>query len=157
MSLPQRLAIRWRTLRPVLLKGALVLGIVFAFIEVGVRVLPPDAVHYDVQEYTNGELIFSRSGIVTDPATISQWRAAVTSIPSPTNETLISALIHAWRKDEMCAPLGSTVVSYVFVWHGFPTESVTSLPVCGPLCMISSGGIPDPRTFIVSVLPPIPS
>src|SRR5579884_1643151 len=156
VRMSERLATLRRNLRPILFKGALVLVIVLALFEITIRVLPPDAVQYDVQEYTNGELVFSRSGTVTDPTTIAQWRAAVTASPSPTNETLIDALIHAWRKDEICAPLSSATVSYVFLWHGFTTEAVTSLPVCGPVCTISSGGIPDPRTYDVSILPPLP-
>ncbi len=150
----QRLTTLWHNTRPVLLKGGLIVIILFALFEIGVRVLPPDAVQYDVEANTDGRVTLSQSGIMTDPTTIAQWRAAVTA--SPTNETLIGALIHAWRKDEICAPLSTFTASYVFLWHGLPLESVTLLSICGEESTISSGGIPDPRTYNMPILLPAP-
>jgi len=73
-------------------------------------------------------------------------RAAVTETPS--GHLLIGTLF----SQNTCAPLSYETVSYVFLWHGIAIEAVSSLSVCTEEYMISSGGLPDPRTYFVAQL-----
>lgn len=150
----QRLATTWRKARPLFGKGGLVLLCGVALFEAGMRLLPPDAMRYEIQVSVNGGPPATASGTVTDPATIASWRAAVTATPS--GRSLISTLVSSWRRQDECSPLAYWTVSYDFYWHGLPTESVSTLPVCGEDYMVSSGGIPDPRTYLVPLLVPTP-
>ena len=118
----------------------------FVLFEVGVRLITPDAVRYDVQVTTNGGPPITRTGTITDPNTIARWRAAVTETPS--GHLLIGTLF----SQNTCAPLSYETVSYVFLWHGIAIEAVSSLSVCTEEYMISSGGLPDPRTYFVAQL-----
>jgi hypothetical protein len=121
----------------------LLLAVAFTVFEIGVHLLPPDAVHYAAQETINGETVFTKSGTITDPATIARWRAAMPETPSGK---------FLWQQGGTCAPLGYYTATYVFLWHGLPIEVVSSLPGCGEQYEISSGGIPDPHTYYVARL-----
>ncbi len=138
-----RMAASQRSRRALVVAMALLLVAAFIALEIGVRLLPPDAVRYAAQQTTNGETVFTKSGTITDPATIARWRAAMTKTPSG---------IFLWQQGGTCAPLGYYTATYVFLWHGLPIEVVSSLPGCGEQYEISSGGIPDPRTYYVAEL-----
>lgn len=127
-----------RNHRATIARAAILLGAVLVAFEVGVRLLTPDTVWYEAQSTTNGNLDFTTSGTVTDAATIAPWRAAMTETPSGK---------FLWQSGGTCAPHSA---SYVFLWHGLPLEVVTSLPRCGDQYEITSGGIPDPRTYVVT-------
>ena len=137
--------------RKVILLVCLLFVAAFALFEVGVRLLPADAVQYEIQTYFNGDLVSTRAGTITDPATVARWRAAVTAQPS--GESLVGTLIAQQRGEIMCAGgLSSSSASYVFLWHGLPIESVSPLPICYARYMISSGGIPAPGTYFIDPL-----
>lgn len=136
--------------RQVVVKVCLLLLAAFIIFEIGVRLLPADAVRYEVQVSTNGGPVTTRTGTITDPATVARWRAAVTAKPS--GELLIGTLIGQWRRQYNCSVLSYSSASYVFLWHGLPIEAVSSLPVCTEPYAISSGGIFDPRTYYLTQL-----
>lgn len=117
----------------------------FAVFEIGVRLLPPDAVRYETQLSNNGGPAITQTGTITDPATIARLRAEATGKPS--GQLLIGTLIGQARGQEACAPLSYYSATYVFLWHGVTVESFSSLPTCDEQYAISSGGIPDPRTY----------
>ncbi len=123
---------------------------VFVLFEVGVRLITPDAVRYDMQVTTNGGPAITQTGTITDPKIIARWRAEVTQTPS--GQLLLGTLIREWREQDNCAPLSEFTASYVFLWHGIVIEAVSSLPVCTEEYMISSGGLPDPRTYFGPLL-----
>ena len=131
--------------RQIVVKVCLLLLAAFAIFEIGVRLLPADAVRYGVQVSTNGGPVTRETGAITDPATVARWRAAVTA--NPASELLIGLLIGLWREQYSCSASGTFDASYDFLWHGLPIESATLLPVCFERYQISSGGIFDPRTY----------
>ena len=133
--------------RQIAVKVCLLLLAAFAIFEIGVRLLPADAVRYEVQVSTNGGPVITKSGTITDPATVARWRAEVTA--NPASELRIGILIGQWREQYTCSVLSYFGASYVFLWHGLPIESVSLLPVCFERYQISSGGIVDPRTYNV--------
>ncbi|HEY1390866.1 MAG TPA: hypothetical protein VGF38_20190 [Ktedonobacterales bacterium] len=133
--------------RQVAVRLCLFLLAAFALFEIGVRLLPADAVRYQVQVSTNGGPVTTKTGTITDPATVARWRDEVTA--NPASELLIGLLIGQWREQYSCSGLGTFDASYVFLWHGLPIESVSLLPVCFERYQISSGGIVDPRTYNV--------
>lgn len=143
----RRVAAFWRKYRPILLRILLILVAVLVVFEVGIRLLTPDTVRYDLQVSTNGGPTITRTGTITNPTTIARWRAAV--LETPSGHLLIGTLIREWQKQINCAPLSYATASYVFLWHGLVMESVASLPVCTEEYTISSGGLPDPRTYFV--------
>ncbi len=136
--------------RQVVVRVCLLLLAAFAIFEIGVRLLPADTVQYVIQISNNGGPVISRTGTITDPATVARWRAEVTAKPS--GELLIGTLIGQWRGQYNCSVLSYTSASYVFHWHGLPTESDSTLPVCTEPYAISSGGIFDPRTYYLTQL-----
>ena len=136
--------------RKVILLICLALVAVFVLFEVGVRLLPADAVQYEVQVSTNGGSVITRTGAITDPETVARWRAAVTADPS--GQSLVGTLIAQQRGEITCAPLSSAAASYIFLWHGWPIESASTLPVCTETSMISRGGIPDLGTYNIELL-----
>ena len=138
-----RMAASQRNWRTLFVRIALLLVAAFAVFEIGVRLLPPDAVRYAAQETLNGEIVFTKSGTITNPATIARWRAAMTATPSGK---------FLWQQGGTCAPSGAYTATYVFLWHGLPIEVVSSLTGCRADYGISSGGIPDPRTYYVARL-----
>lgn len=117
----------------------------FTVFEIGVRLLPPDTVRYEIQIATNGSPAITQTGTITDPATIARLRAEVTAKPS--GQLLIGTLIGQWRGQDTCAPLSYYSATYVFLWHGVTIEAFSSLPTCDEQYAVSSGGLPDPRTF----------
>lgn len=131
------------TPRGIIVRVALLLAIVFALFEIGIRLLPPDALQYSEVETINGTVTFSTSGTITDPATIAEWQADVTATPSDR---------FIWQTNATCAPLSEYSASYTFLWHGLPIEVVSQLPSCLPLYEVSSGGIPNPRAYNVGFL-----
>ena len=100
-----RMAASQRSRRVLVVAMALLLVAAFIALEIGVRLLPPDAVRYAAQQTTNGETVFTKSGTITDPATIARWRAAMTKTPSG---------IFLWQQGGTCAPLGYYTATYVF-------------------------------------------
>jgi hypothetical protein len=127
-----------------------VVAVFVLFFEVGVRLITPDALQYDVQVTNNGGPIITRTGTITNPTTIAGWRAQVTQTPS--GQWLPGTLIREWRKQDLCAPLSNVTASYTFLWHGMVIEQVSSLPVCTEEHAISRGGLPDLRTYFVPLL-----
>jgi len=136
--------------RKVILLVCLGLVVALVLFEIGVRLLPADAVQYEIQTYFNGDLVSRRAGTITDPATVARWRAAITAQPS--GESLVGTVIAQQRGEILCAGLGATIASYVFLWHGLPIESVSALPTCIARYMISRGGIPDLGTYLIDPL-----
>ena len=126
----------------------LLLVALFAVFEIGVRLLPPDAVRYETQLSTNGGPAIMKTGTITDPAAIAGLRAEATAQPS--GHLLIGTLISQWRGQNTCAPLSYYSATYVFLWHGIAIETLSSLPTCDEQYTVSSGGIPDPRTYYVA-------
>jgi hypothetical protein len=122
---------------------AVALAIVLTGYEIAVRQVSPDAVSYDVRETTNGTVVFAKSGTITDPATVTKWRMAVTHQPS---ERFV------WQLGGNCAPLTTYTGRYVFLWHGWPIETAASAPTCGDLYVVTRGGLPDPHLYLVAWL-----
>ena len=139
-----------RNWRKVILLVCLALVAAFVIFEIGVRLLPVDAVQYEIQVSNNGGPVITKIGTITDPATVARWRAAVTAEPS--GQSLVGTLIAQQRGEITCAPLSSAAASYIFLWHGWPIESVSTLPVCTETSMISRGGIPDLGTYNIELL-----
>ena len=67
---------------------------------------------------------------------------------TPFRHLLIGTLI----SQDTCAPLSYQTASYVFLWHGIALEEVSSLPACDEEYQIWTGGLPDPRTYLVTQL-----
>ncbi len=136
----QSVASRRNWLRKLVAMALLIVALVAVF-EIGVRLLTPDAVHYETQLTNNGGPAITKSGTITDPATVARWHAAATATPS-------GKLLFG-QGPGTCAPLSYYSASYVFLWHGLTLETVATLPVCGEQYEISSGGLPDLRTYYV--------
>lgn len=136
----------WR--RALAVIAALALG--FVVFEVGVRIVPPDAVSYDIQtiEPFGPEGPHSH-GVVTDPATIARWRAAMTAHPS---RPLIEGYLARWQ-GVGCSYGTVTVAAYTFTWRGLPVEVVSPGPGCVGGYQVSSGGLPDWNTYLLDPLP----
>jgi hypothetical protein len=140
----------WGNRRAVIPLVCVALVAASALPEIGVRLLPADAVQYEIQTSFNGGPVITRTGTLTDPATVARWRSAVTAQPS--GESLVGTLIAQQRAEIMCSGSGGSFASYVFLWHGLPIESVSVLPTCVARYMISRGGIPDLGTYIIDPL-----
>jgi len=121
---------------------ALLLVVLFVAFEIGVRLVTPDELQYSVVQTTNGYTDFSFTRTITDPATVARWRAAMTATPSGQ---------HIWQRGGDCAG-GLTFydISYTFLWHGLPVETVNLLPSCAQRFEVSRGGIPDLRSYSIS-------
>ncbi len=145
-----RWAKRRGTRRRVITLACLLLVAAFVLFEIGVRLLPADAVQYEIQTSFNGGPVITRAGTITDPATVARWRAAMTVQPS--GESLVGTMIAQQRREITCAGLGSSSATYVFLWHGLPIESVSALPTCIARYMISSGGITALGTYEIDPL-----
>jgi hypothetical protein len=117
--------------------------------EIGVRLLPPDAVRYTIQTINPDGSDTTVSGTITDPATIARWRAAMTARP---NGTLIKSYQLRWQGNG-CAPLTLTLATYTYTWHGLPVEVVSVGPGCGGVYQVTSGGTPDWNTYVIDPLP----
>ena len=113
-----------------------------AALEISVRQITPDELQYSVVQTTFGHTDFSFSRTITDPATVARWRAAMTATPSGQ---------YIWQTGGACAG-GVTFynISYTFLWHGLPVETVDLLPSCAQRFEVSSGGIPDLHSYNVS-------
>lgn len=113
----------------------------FAVFEIGVRLLPPDEVRYTYVDQFNGTVISTQSGTITDPAAVAQWQADTTATPSGK---------YIWQATNWtCSQPYPISATYIFLWHVFPIEVVTSGLGCGDQYEISIGGVPDPQTFDV--------
>ncbi|HEX8996016.1 MAG TPA: hypothetical protein VF812_08290 [Ktedonobacterales bacterium] len=128
---------------------ALVAAAFFAF-QIVVRLLTPDAVRYQSRLSNNGQPAITKTGTITDAATVARWRALVTARPS--GKLIFAALMGQWQGTDTCAPLSVYQASYVFLWHGVPIEVVSTLQSCDSSYMVSRGGIPDPRTYLIEPL-----
>lgn len=123
------------------------LVVVFATFEVGVRLLPPDAVQVSAREYYADRPVRDGvfGGTFTDPVTVARWRAAMTAKP---DGLLINSYVAQWQ--------GATcrgryvVATYTFTWHGLPVEVISTEPSCAGSYQVSSGGIPDWYTYSLS-------
>ena len=140
----------WGNRRKVVLLVCLALVAALVLFEIGVRLLPADAVQYEIQEAADGGPVITGAGTITDPATVARWRAAITAQPS--GESLVGTLIAQQRGEIMCSGSGGSFASYTFLWHGLPIESVSALPTCIARYMISRGGIPDLGTYLIDPL-----
>ncbi len=145
-----RLEAIWGTRRRALMTICLLLVAAFAVFEIGVRLLPADAVQYKIQVSNNGSPTITRTGTITDTATVARWRAAVTADPS--GQFLVGVLIAQRRGEITCAPLSYITASYVFLWHGLTVEAVSSLQTCDEQYTISRGGLPDLGAYYVTLL-----
>jgi hypothetical protein len=132
-----------------------VLVVAFVAFEVGVRLLQPDAVSYQIERFPNpystgsGGQYSAVSGTITDPATVARWRAAMTAKPA---EPIANSYLRSWWQDIYC--IGPTFATYTFTWHGLPVEVVSDAPAaCGESLQISRGGIPDWNTYTIDPLP----
>ena len=128
---------------------------VFAVFEVGVRLLPPDAVQYEIRTGINGGKITTTTGVMTDSATVARWRAAL--LAEPSGQSLLDFYVAKWQGRDMCRRLGLYSATYRFTWHGMPVEVVSPAPApnCGGkgVYQVSSGGVPDWNTYVVDPLP----
>jgi hypothetical protein len=140
----------WGNRRKVILLICLVLVASVVLFEIGVRLLPADAVQYEVQGSNNGDSVITRTGTITDSVAVARWRDDVTG--SQSGQFLIGTLIAQSREEITCSTLGYYSASYVFLWHGLPIESVSSLGTCDEQYMISRGGLPDLQTHYVEHL-----
>ena len=124
---------------------ALLLVVAFVAFEVGVRLVTPDAVRYTAVDQFHGTVYSSTSGTITDPATVAQWQADMTANPSG------KYVWQGWHST--CAGTDPYSYTYTFLWHGLPVEVVTQAPFCaGGLYQISSGGVTDPRAYLIPTL-----
>ena len=121
---------------------ALLLVVVFAAFEIGVRLVTPDEVQYTAVAQFDGTVYSSTSGTITDPATVARYRAAMTATPSG------KYVWQGWHST--CAGTDPFSYTYTFLWHSLPVEVVSQAPFCtGDQYQISSGGITDPRTYLI--------
>lgn len=138
---------RWQ--RRLILVAAIAVAVFVAF-EVGVRLAQPDAVQYETRSSIDGGPVTIRAGTVTDSVRVAKWRAAMTAQSG--RRLLPEAYVHAWLRLNTCAPLGYYAATYRFTWHGLPVEVVSPAPSCGyGLYEISSGGLTDPRTYLIDI------
>jgi len=139
-----RQAIFPHTRRGLIVRLAIVaLIVLFVAFEIGVRLLPPDAVHYTTQVVApTGQVFSSTSGTITDPAMVAHYRAAMTARPSG------KYVWQTWRQVS-CGGFDPYSATYTFLWHGLPIEVVTRASRCADTYEISSGGFPDPRIYDV--------
>ncbi|HEX9037499.1 MAG TPA: hypothetical protein VF808_10965 [Ktedonobacterales bacterium] len=126
------------------------LALLVAAFEAGIRLVPPDAVAYDIQTIEPAGPPGPRlRGVVTDPATIAHWRAAMTAHPGG---TLPGAYVRRWQ-GVSCSFGTQVLAAYTFTWHGLPVEVVRGGVGCDPGYQISSGGLPDWNTYLIDPLP----
>ncbi len=125
------------------------LVVVFVAFEVGVRLLPPDAVQYTIQTVNPNGPGSTVSGAITDPATVARWRAAMTARP---RMSLKDSYIARWQ-GAGCSFGTYSFATYIFTWHGLPVEVVSPGPSCAGGYQVSSGGIPDWNTYFIDPLP----
>ena len=94
---------------------------------------------YSVLKMASGQTDFVLSGTIIDPA---RWRVGMTATPSG------KFVWQGWHST--CAGMDPFSYTYTFLWHGLPVEVVTQAPFCtGDQYQISSGGITDPRTYLI--------
>ena len=142
---------RWLFTRRRVLSIIAALALAFVAFEVGVRLLPPDAVSYETQSSVNGGPVTVTSGTINDPSTVRRWYVAM--MARPTGRSLLDLDIAHWQGRDTCAPLGYYAGAYRFTWHGLPVEVVSPGPTCAGDYQISSGGIPDWNTYVIDPLP----
>jgi hypothetical protein len=137
------------TRRRILVSIAILALLLIGF-EVGVRLMPPDEVSYDIQTIEpSGPPDPHLHGVITDPVTVARWRAVMTAQP---DSLLISAYIERWQ-GVGCASGTYFVATYRFTWHGLPVEVVSPGPSCAAGFQVTSGGISDWNTYIIDPLP----
>ncbi len=127
------------------LVGIAALVVVFAAFEVGVRLLPPDAMQYTVETVNPAGPGAAVSGTITGSVMVARWRAAMTAKP---DELLIASYLAA--AGAACAGGTYSVATYTFTWHGLPVEVVSTGPkgACGPdEFQVWRGVIPDWYTY----------
>ena len=146
---------QWLTRRRVL--GMLRLALLpFFLFEVGIRLVPPDAVQ--VTSTAWGVSGYGPTGVgptitqtVTDPREIARVRDAISA-------GLTSQV--AWFPGPVICNGGfGESVTYRFTWHGIPVEEATSRSTnCGDMVIlaVSSGGVTDPFRYQVESPPLVP-
>lgn len=125
------------------------LVVFFAVFEVGVRLMPPDAVQYTIQTINPAGPGTTVSGTITDPVTVARWRAAMTERP---DGAIASSYLARWQ-GVGCSYGTITIATYTFTWHGLPVEVVSPGPSCLGGYQVSSGGILDWNAYIIDPLP----
>lgn len=134
---------RWR--RNALIGLAVALALLVAF-EVSIRQITPDAVQYQIVTYPLMGHERERTGVVTDPATIATWRAAVSA---QSDKRLWDAYLSDWS-GAGCSYGTITSGTLRFTWHGLPVEVASPGPGCAWVWLqVSSGGLPDPHLHLV--------
>lgn len=125
---------------------ALALALFVAY-EVGVRMVTPDAVQYEIVTVQPAGPGSTQSGTITDPATIAQWRAAMTAHPT---KSLSDAYFSAWGGTG-CSVGTVEHTTVRFTWHGLPVEVVSPGPGCALMSSeVWRGGLPDPQIYLVN-------
>lgn len=144
---------RFFTRRRILVTIAIV-ALLFVAFEIGVRLLPPDAVSYRIDEHNltaTGIVVTTISGTVTAPKTVARWRTALTD--QPPAQSLFGIYLSNWEGTDTCSRGGYDIATYRFTWHGLPVAVVSTAPSCAGRMQISSGGIPDWNTYLIDPLP----
>ena len=125
------------------------LALAFLAFEVGVRLLPPDAVQYTIQTINPIGPDTAMNGTISDPATVARWRAAMTERP---DGAITSSYLARWQ-GVGCSYGSITFATYSYTWHGLPVEVVSPGPSCPGGYQVSSGGILDWNAYIIDPLP----
>lgn len=135
----------WLVQRRMVTLGMAVALALFVAFEVSVRLVTPDAVQYQIVTINPVGPSSTRSGTITDPATVTRWRAAMTAHPI---ERLSDAYFTAWWGNG-CSYGTVEVATARFTWHGLPVEAVLPGPGCASGTLLSSGGLPSLQTYLV--------
>lgn len=136
---------RWLVQRRRVALGMTMALALFVAFEVSVRLVTPDAVRYQIVTINPVGPGSTRSGTITDPATVMRWRAAMTAQPV---ERLSDAYFTAWWGNG-CSYGTVEVATARFTWHGLPVETVSPGPGCAGGTILSSGGLPSLQTYLV--------
>ena len=126
---------------------ALLTLLLFVGYEIGVRLVTPDEVRYEVRSGGPLTPTVTSSGTITDAATITQLRAALAA--SHPTRSLKDAYLTKLT-GEGCSFGGWTTVTLWFTWHNLPVETVSPGPGCAFVwSQVSVGGIPNPRLYLI--------
>ena len=117
----------------------------FSAFEVGIRVIPPDAVQISVTPHGLSGIGPTQTRTDTDPASIASIRAFIISHP-----TSYPALLPFSLTNPHCNGGFGETVTYRFTWHGIPVEVASGdSGNCGNLVFVacSSGGLTAPFLY----------
>ena len=118
--------------------------VAFLAFEVGVRLLPPDAVQYTIQTINPIGPDSTMSGTITDPATVARWRAAMTARP----DGAIPVAILPDGKGSGCSYGSITFATYTLhlAWAA-GRGRLAGAKLAQAAYQVSSGGILDWNTY----------